>query len=230
LVNNGGYQLADTARYSEIFVGRSRESIFELNMSENTLEGSNAHIGMKFLDNTFIPTYGSNAAHFVPPAYLSNHFYELKTEEGWVWNEAAWAWEWGEVTTRVLDTADVRFKSNFIEYRTERPVLKKYSNVVFRNPGQQLEPHLSNNMILFRLSDMLLLKAEIALYQDDPAAATAVINEFRAHYGASPTSQLAPGLSKAEVMDEYILERGKELYMEGHIFWDLVRTRKCFDI
>lgn len=230
LVNNGGYRMADTARYGEIFVGRSPEAIFELNMSENTLEGTNAHIGMKFLNNTFIPTYGANAAYFVPPAYLTSHFYELKVEEGWVWNEAAWAWEWGEVTTRVLDTTDVRFKNNFLEYRAERPILKKYSNVVFRNPGQQLEPHLSNNMTLFRLSDMLLLKAEIALYQDNPAAATEIINEFRTHYGASPAAQLALGLSKSEVMNEYILERGKELYMEGHIFWDLIRTRKCFDV
>lgn len=230
LIANGGYRRADTARYGEIFVGRSPETIFELNMSENTLEGSEEHIGMKFLNNTFIPTYRADAAYFVPPAYLSSHFYELKTEEGWVWNEAAWAWEWGEVTTRVLDTTDVRFKNNFLEYRADRPILKKYANVTFRNPGQQLDPYLSNNMTLFRLSDMLLLKAEIALYQDDPAAATTIINEFRAHYGASPAAQLTQGLSKAEVMTEYILERGKELYMEGHIFWDLVRTRKCFDI
>ena len=230
LFANGGYRMADTARYGEMFVGRSPETIFELNMSENTLEGTSSHIGMKFLNNTFIPTYGSSAAYFVPPAYLSSHFYEVKTEEGWVWNEPAWAWEWGEVTTRVLDTTDVRFKNNFLEYRSERPILKKYANVVFRNPGQQLEPYLSNNMVLFRLSDMRLLKAEIALYRDDPNAAIAIINEFRTHYGATPTAQLTPGLSKAEVMTEYVLERGKELYMEGHIFWDLVRTRKCFDM
>src|SRR5690606_3478344 len=104
-----------------------------------------------------------------------------------------------------------------------------YSNVVYRNPGQQLEAHLSNNMILFRLSDMLLLQAEIALYQGDISRAINIINSFREHYGASESSLLSSDLSKDQVMNEYILERGKELYLEGHLFYDLIRTRKCFD-
>jgi hypothetical protein len=34
------------------------------------------------------------------------------------------------------------------------------------------------------------------------------------------------GLSKDAVMEQYILERGKELFLEGHIFYDLLRTRQ----
>ena len=64
LLAQGGYTLADTAKYGDIFKGRSSEGIFELNVSENTLEGSSAHIGMKFLNNSYIPTYGAEADFF----------------------------------------------------------------------------------------------------------------------------------------------------------------------
>lgn len=225
----GGYSQADTANYHNVFIGRSSEGIFELNMSENTLEGTNGHIGMKFLNHNYIPTYGADAAFFVKPNYLTSHFYELKAEWQWVWHEDIWEWVWEEVAVNSLDTKDVRFRSNFESYSTDRPVCVKYSNVVFRNPGQELEPHLSNNMTLFRLSDMLLLQAEIALYQDNINKAVDVINNFREHYGASETSLLTYDMSKEKVMTEYMLERGKELYLEGHLFFDLVRTRKCFD-
>src|SRR5690606_2551976 len=64
----GGYSRPDTTNYGDAFIGRSTEGIFELNMSENTLEGTNGHIGMKFLNNNHIATYGANAAFFVKPA------------------------------------------------------------------------------------------------------------------------------------------------------------------
>jgi len=229
LLAEGGYSQADTANYHNVFIGRSSEGIFELNMSENTLEGTDGHIGMKFLNNNHIPTYGANAAFFVKPAYLTSHFYEVQTKWDWVWHEDIWQWVWEEVTVNALDTKDVRFRNNFEGYSGERPVCVKYSNVVFRNPGQQLEPHLSNNMILLRLSDILLLQAEIDLYQENINSAIDIINGFRKRYGASASSLLSYGLSKDAVMTEYILERGKELYLEGHLFFDMVRTRKCFD-
>lgn len=229
LLTEGGYSQADTANYHNIFIGRSSEGIFELNMSENTLEGTDGHIGMKFLNNNYIPTYGADAAFFVKPGYLTSHFYELKAEWQWVWHADIAQWVWEEVLVNALDTKDIRFRSNFEDYSAERPVCVKYSNVIFRNPGQELEPHLSNNMTLFRLSDILLLQAEIALYQGNMPRAIEVINGFREHYGASETSLLTADMSEEKIMTEYILERGKELYLEGHLFFDLVRTRKCFD-
>lgn len=232
LLERGGYsQVSPTENsYKQIFVGRSSEGIFELNISENTLEGSNAHIGMKFLNNSHIPTYGANADLFTKPAYLSSHFYKLNSEWQWVWHEDIWEWVWEEVNVRTLDTLDIRLRANFENITAERPVCVKYSNVVFRNPGQRLEPHLSNNMMLFRLSDMLLLKAEIALYKGNVNEAIDIINGFRVRYESDESSILGYGLTKSQVMTEYILERGKELYLEGHLFFDMVRTRKCFDM
>lgn len=225
LLAQGGYALADTSKYGDVFIGRSTEAIFELNISENTLEGSSSHIGMKFLNSTHIPAYQADADFFTKPDYLSSHFYAIEVKEDWVWHEDVGEWKWEEVESRVLDTLDVRFRNNFTNYSTDRPVCLKYSNVIFRNPGQQLEPYNSNNLILFRLSDIKLLKAEIALYKGHVVEAVSIINEFRTRYGGSSSSLLNSGLTKDVVMTEYMIERGKELYLEGHLFFDMVRTR-----
>ncbi|WP_343523530.1 RagB/SusD family nutrient uptake outer membrane protein [Pedobacter sp.] len=199
LIQKGGYSQTDTANYKSTFVGRSSDGIFEINMSENTLEGSNSSIGTRFLSGAYINTYSNNPRFYVVPRYLSDQFGS--------------------------NSKDIRFTKNFDLSNPERPICTKYSNVIYRNPGQKLDAYLSNNMIIFRLSDMKLLKAEIALYKNDAATATTIINEFRTRNNPNPT--LVPnGLSVSRVMDEYIKERSKEMYLEGHLFFDLLRTRR----
>ncbi|MGY4386377.1 hypothetical protein ACVWYN_003430 [Pedobacter sp. UYP24] len=204
LIAKGGYRNAITAptdagKYKDIFIGRSSEGIFEFNMSENTLEGSHSNIGISFLNNTYINGYGSEGRFFVVPRYFTDYF--------------------------VTDTTDIRFKEGFALRGTAKPISVKYANVIYRNPGQKLDAYLSNNMIVFRLSDMQLLKAEIALYKGDAPTAITIINGFRTRN--SPNPILVPaGQSVDFVMNEYIKERGKELYLEGHLFYDLLRTRK----
>lgn len=204
LIANGGYRNnisspADAAKYKETFIGRSSEGIFEFNMSENTLEGSFANIGTRFLTGTYINNYGSEGRFYVVPRYFSDNFGS--------------------------DTLDVRFQEGFALRSSAKPITLKYSNVIYRNPGQRLDPYLSNNMIIFRLSDMQLLKAEIALYKGDAATARTIINGFRTRNSRNP-SLIAAGQSVDNVMTEYIKERGKELYLEGHLFYDLLRTRR----
>ncbi len=204
LIAKGGYRNTittptDAAKFKDIFIGRSTEGIFEFNMSENTLEGSSSNIGIRFLNNTYINGYGSEGRFFVVPRYFADNF--------------------------GADTLDVRFKEGFALRSSAKPITVKYSNVIYRNPGQKRDPYLSNNMILFRLSDMQLLKAEIALYKGDAVTARTIINGFRTRNSPNPT--LIPvGESVDNVMNEYIKERGKELYLEGQLFYDLLRTRK----
>jgi hypothetical protein len=204
LIAKGGYTNTvksplDAAKYKDTFIGRSPEGIFEFAMSENTLEGSSAGVGTRFLNSTYVRTYNAEARYFVVPNYLSNNFDS--------------------------DTTDMRYQQGFALRNTAKPISIKYSNIVFRNPNQKLDAYLSNNMIIFRLSDMQLLKAEIALYKGDAATATNIINGFRARYSTNPVL-VDNGLSVDEVMDEYVSERGKELFLEGHLFYDLLRTRK----
>lgn len=198
LINRGGYTLPDTSNYKNTFIGRSSEGIFEISASENTQEGSNASVGASFLNGAYINGYTNNPRYFVTPKYISDHF---KT------------------------TTDIRYKKGFDFTTPDKPMCVKYSNVIYRNPGQKLNPYLSNNIIIFRLADMKLLQAEIALYKGDAATATNIINTFRKRNDPDPIL-VADGLPTDEVMDEYIIERGKEMFLEGHLFYDLLRTRK----
>lgn len=204
LISKGGYRNtiatpADAGKYKDTFIGRSTEGIFEFSMSENTLEGSSASIGTRFLNSTYVNNYAAEGRFFVVPSYLTNNF--------------------------GADTTDIRYTQGFALRSTAKPISVKYANVIYRNPGQKLDAYLSNNMIIFRLSDMQLLKAEIALYKGDATTATTIINGFRMRN--SPNPVLIPaGQSVDAVMDEYITERNKELFLEGHLFYDLLRTRK----
>lgn len=218
LLLNGGYALTDTTSYARMFTGRSSESIFEINMSEDTREGSSAGIGLNFLPTKYLATAGSNPRFYVVKNYLTDHF---GFGGEWVWNEPAWAWVWNPY----YDSTDVRFNKIFTNVGEEHPVCLKYSNVVYRS-ANKTNPYLSNNMILFRLSDVQLLKAEIALYKGDAASAATIINNFRQLRGSQAGNRVELTASAEDVMYEYILERGKEMYLEGHIFWDLLRTRQ----
>ncbi|TDQ06635.1 SusD-like starch-binding protein associating with outer membrane [Pedobacter metabolipauper] len=229
IMEDGGYALTDTANYYSTFIGRSREGIFEINASEDSREGSNSSVANMFLRTANIAYNNNNSRAYVTPRYFTTHFFVNKVTEGWVWNEVAWAWEWKSVVTKETDTKDIRFRKNFTDINTDRPTCIKYSNVIYRNPGQKLDAYVSNNIIVFRLSDMRLLQAEIALYKNQVNTATTIINEFRTRNGADVSNQLPSGLTKDAVMNEYVLERGKELYLEGHIFYDLLRTRKYED-
>ncbi|HEK20499.1 MULTISPECIES: RagB/SusD family nutrient uptake outer membrane protein [unclassified Mucilaginibacter] len=200
LVAKGGYTLTDTANYKSIFIGRSSESIFEVNMSENTLEGSYDHIGTYFLNGSYINQYGNNPRFYTVPRFLSQNFADN-------------------------DSLDVRYKKNFDVSNPEKPVCFKYDNVIYRNPAQKLNAYLSNNMVVFRLSDMILLKAEIALYKGDVTTARNIINASRTRHNVNPTLVDASE-SASDVMDEYIIERGREMYLEGHLYYDLLRTRR----
>ncbi|MCH5682950.1 RagB/SusD family nutrient uptake outer membrane protein [Niabella sp. W65] len=122
------------------------------------------------------------------------------------------------------DLGEVRYRNNFVKVGTQGTNLIKYRNIIYRNPGNRTNGYLSNNLPVFRLSDMRLLQAEVALYKNDLATAAQIINFFRDRNNSS-SSRVSATDSKFNLTREYILERGKELYMEGHIYFDLLRTR-----
>ncbi|MGB3065802.1 RagB/SusD family nutrient uptake outer membrane protein [Sphingobacterium thalpophilum] len=226
IIGSGMYSLTDTANYYRTFEGLSSEGIFEITMNENNREGTSQHIANMFLRTAQLSTVGTNSRCYVSQEYLSNHFYKIEDVWDWYWNATLNQWEWKAMPSRSFDDSDIRCRRNFTDLDSDRPTCVKYQKVFYRNAAQKLDPYISNNLIVFRLADMRLLKAEIALYRNQIPTAITIINEFRQRNGADESAFVDDASSKEEVMNEYILERGKELYLEGQIFYDLLRTRQ----
>jgi hypothetical protein len=224
IINQNFYTLTDTANYLSTFVGKSNESIFELNMSEVQLEGSTRHIGMYFLPTALLN--GASQRNFVKPGFLNTHFYKVAPVEQWVWYANPGEWRWEPVPTRQADYKDVRAAKGFMNHTQNQPRVVKYQNVNYRNPVNRTNAHMSNNTIIFRLADIRLLKAEIALYKNDVEAARTIVNFFRTRNGADTTALVPENVTRAQMFREYMIERSKELFLEGHLFYDGLRTRQ----
>lgn len=122
------------------------------------------------------------------------------------------------------DLHDVRYRNNFDLGGTQGQMCVKYKNIIYRNPSRKTEPYMSNNLILFRLSDMMLLRAEVALYKNDLQSAADQINFFRDRNNSS-SARVKVEDGKPEILYQYMIERGREMYLEGHLYFDLIRTR-----
>ncbi|MGN0202732.1 MAG: RagB/SusD family nutrient uptake outer membrane protein [Candidatus Cryptobacteroides sp.] len=82
----------------------------------------------------------------------------------------------------------------------------------------------ANSITLIRLSEMYLIAAEAALHTGDKAAAADYLNAIRKR---SPNLEAADA---STVSDDLILsERSKELFGEGHRFFDMMRLGKTVE-
>ncbi len=118
---------------------------------------------------------------------------------------------------------DLRYRSWYYVESTlpaKKAVLIKYSNRTFRDPKNFTGEFANNNLVMFRLADIMLLKAEalanLGREADALTAANLVIDTRKGlHY--DPTQD---GTVKEFLVDE----RSRELVGEGSIFFDLIRT------
>jgi hypothetical protein len=77
---------------------------------------------------------------------------------------------------------------------------------------------VDNDYVYFRLSDVMLMKAEALLRTTGAALALPIVNSIRANRGATPLA--------AVTLDNLIDERGRELYTENWRRQDLIRFGK----
>ncbi len=119
---------------------------------------------------------------------------------------------------------DLRAK---ISYDADRRAITKF----FEKTGFNRAQMDDKNVILYRLSDILLLKAEALNQKNRVPEAIAIVNQMRTRAGVPV---LLPAdyqdLDKDDIEDIILDERQKELCFEGKRWFDLVRTNKAIEV
>lgn len=204
VIVRGGYSYVSRstkASYTAMFKGNSSESIFEI-AQNSTIEGSLITAGYGDINNSI-------AARTLKSPYLLTNL-----------GNALFGLDVGTVNSLFpnnADSVDLRRKNGFDFLGTTDPICIKYSNI-FYSGANNTSPLSLNNIIIFRLADIKLLKAEALAATNKPAEARTIVNEIRALASLGPTT-----VTDANLFEGVIEERARELFMEGHRFYDLVR-------
>jgi hypothetical protein len=99
-------------------------------------------------------------------------------------------------------------------------------------PGTNTITQWGHNRRILRYADVLLMAAEVLNENDKPSQALVYLNEVRER-AREGNNTILPDITvtdKDELRDLIIEERRHELALEGHRFWDLVRTGKAEEI
>ncbi|MES2454544.1 MAG: RagB/SusD family nutrient uptake outer membrane protein [Bacteroidota bacterium] len=100
-----------------------------------------------------------------------------------------------------------------------KPSFLKYADIVYKNPITKSEPRAESNLVVFRLADMILLKAEALAGLNRDGEAQTAVNLIRTRAGVNGLSSSGFNLRK-----DIILERQRELIGEGQNYFDIVRN------
>ncbi len=100
-------------------------------------------------------------------------------------------------------------------------MLKKYANITYKDGDVRRDPRGSNNLLVFRLSDIMLLRAEALFNLNDESGARNLVNKVR---NRARLESLDNAVTGDELYDYTVMERQRETFAEGHAFWDLLRT------
>lgn len=99
-------------------------------------------------------------------------------------------------------------------------------------PGTSTDTQFGHNRRLIRYADVLLIAAEALNENDKPGEALTYLNQVRER-ARQGNPDILPDITvtdKDSLRDLIIEERRVELALEGHRFWDLVRTGKAPEV
>ncbi|MEI6950231.1 RagB/SusD family nutrient uptake outer membrane protein [Paraflavisolibacter sp. H34] len=204
VIAKGGYSYANRSTgtgYLGIFKGNSSEGIFEIAQNANN-EGAGGSTAYGTIINNV--AFRTLKAPYLVGQNNNVHFPLDRVTLGGFFPENA-------------DSNDYRRKNGFAFWGTSDPITIKYSNIVYTGPNNT-SPISLNNMIIFRLPDIKLLKAEALAATGAFGEARTILDEIRALNNVSASAAADNNLFEA-IIDE----RGRELFLEGHRFYDLVR-------
>ncbi|UZJ65793.1 RagB/SusD family nutrient uptake outer membrane protein [Sphingobacterium sp. KU25419] len=177
----GGYTLESIKDYKKIWQGDSKESIFEISMMYNETGGewSNDFFNV-FLTSANVPGKGSASVWEIDPEFLAE-------SEG-------------------MKDGSVRYDSITAPFpdNPAKRVITKYSNLEHYNPNDTKLYATNNNLVLIRLADILLLRAEAYFKNGKENLALEDLNTIRRRAGLQNIT-----LSGNELFKE-ISEKGEE--------------------
>lgn len=159
------------------------------------------------------------------PGYYLMRYGQKKNAQGWFLASDYFLDRLGE------DSTDVRWgvmdnDEYWVDYGVERHgACYKYMGGTDM-PGDGKATNTAVNIKIVRLSEIYLIAAEAALHASTPDA-TAAANYLNAIRCRAP--QLAAATA-ATISDDMILdERSKELFAEGHRFFDMIRKNRTIE-
>lgn len=210
VIQNGGYSLEPMDSYTNIWKGQSSpESIFE--------------ISMKFDSND--PNFSSQnswaeAKYDFFSAFLKGTVVDNRSTSCWIANA-------GGLADVLFDTTNDQRAHQILKLvnasggSPKGYMLMKYTDFNYQTPEKKTGAYINNNLVLFRLSDIILLDAEALAATGDLEGARKQLQLTEDRAGIDsytvPTTQY-------DMMDEVVMERGRELIGEGQWFYDLIRT------
>ena len=191
VINKGGYQLVDSTAYSSIFKGKSSEGIFEIEFST--------------ANNEYFGGYGFTSLFLAKPIILNGR-------EVPIFNFSS------DFLGLFYDQKDARNRAFFYNLGGNGTMCNKYTSITYPT-ADKLTWRTDDNLIIFRLADIMLLRAEALTRLNRYADARIWVNKVRNRAGIGDY----PGTDVALAHEVYVQMR-KELFLEGHNLYDMVRT------
>ncbi len=127
--------------------------------------------------------------------------------------------------------------SNALDAKRRAATIKKFpttfsdpywtSFTQFPHPWKMRATDGTQNFYIFRLADIILLKAEALARTGDLTGAMALVNQIRSRVSLP---DVEPAISEDDAINKILQERFLELAFEGQRWYDLKRTGKSIEI
>jgi hypothetical protein len=194
--NSGRYNLVKAEDYLNIWKGKSIEGIFEFpfDAAQKEMFARNAGFADRFMGYPYVNNL--DMMNLGPIFIFSQDFYRLYSNPN--------------------DLRPVYLFENFSN--RSRCFTIKYNQIQYTNT-LMTDWVTDNNVVIYRLADILLLRAEAHAKLGEHAQAIRCLDRVRARAGTGPYTG-SNELLYREISDE----RDRELFLEGHRLYDFVRT------
>ncbi len=203
VITNGGYSLLDADNYAQVFVGKSMEGIFELNIND----GQNEGMAMINSDGSYDISAYTLADPYIPGKDVDHTSIQWRINTDYL----------TPLYSDIDPDADIRVKTFYVDpFQDPKGLTIKYSHIINIS---KFDVRLSNNIPVFRLADIILLRAEALNALGRDGEALPLLNQVRERAGIDDYDGTG-----ADLKNEIVREELRELFWEGHSYYDLVRT------